>query len=250
MGIWLRRASDALGDGEPGIGSDSEVIRRDALGVLLELDAACAQIEEARTIVLDRARVEAAEILATAEEHAAVLLAAARQQRDEAAEQGYREGRERAQSEWMERLAEAGDLRRRAQLGMRERLAEIVTQAVEQIVRAEGGRALFARALEKIEQIADGAAYVRIGVHPDDHADARKILGALATRWRKAGRSIPLRIVKDPRIARGGCLCESDSVVVDIGIDAQLQAVRLAAGRALNQPLVPTGGTNGDGAVL
>ncbi|WP_177313439.1 type III secretion system stator protein SctL [Burkholderia ubonensis] len=249
MGIWLRRASDAYGDGGPGIGSESDVIRRDALGVLLELDAACVQVQKARSTLLDRARIEAAEILATAEERAALLLTEARQQRDEAAEQGYREGRQRAQLEWMERLAEAGDLRRSVQLGMRERLAEIVMLAVEQIVRAEGSRALFTRALDKIEHIVDGAAYVRIAVHPDDHADARKILRALATRWRKAGRSIPLRIVKDPRVARGSCLCESDSVVVDVGVDAQLQAMRLAAGRALNQPAVENCGTVGDGGV-
>ncbi|PXX21937.1 MULTISPECIES: type III secretion system stator protein SctL [Burkholderia] len=247
MGIWLRRASDASGDDAPVIGTDSEVIRRDALGVLLELDAACEQVRQDRVRLLDQARNEAAGMIAAAEVNAAALLAEARKHRDEAAEQGYREGRQQALSEWMGHLAEAGDLRRRVQLGMRERMAEVVTLTVERIVRTEGTRALFARALDTIEQIIEDTVIMRIAVHPDDHAEARKIFGILATRWRKAGRSFPLRIVKDPRLARGSCLCESDLVIVDVGVDARLQAVRLAAGHALSLPVDDAAGTDRDG---
>ncbi|MGU7816487.1 type III secretion system stator protein SctL [Burkholderia sp. AW49-1] len=223
------------------------MIRRDALGTLLELDAACMQVQKRRAVLLEQARREAAEILAAAEADAAALAAEARRRHDEAAGQGYREGRQRALSEWMERLAEAGDLRRRVQLGMRERLAEIVVQAVEQIVRAEGSRALFIRALGKVEHIIDGAAHLRIAVHPDDHTEARRIFGALVARWRKAGRSIPLQIVKDARLAHGSCVCESDSVVVDAGTGARLLAMRMAADRALSRPDPGASGTSNDG---
>ncbi|KVU59680.1 hypothetical protein WK68_20415 [Burkholderia ubonensis] len=217
------------------------------MGELLELDAACVQVQQDRAELLDQARSEAAEIKTAAEASVMTLLAEAQKRYDEAAEKGYREGRQRALSEWIERLAEAGDLRHRVQLGMRERLAQIVTLAVEQIIRAEGGRALFARALGKVEQIIDGAAYMRIVVHPDDHADARKIFGLLATRWRKAGRSVPLQIVKDPRLARGSCLCESDSVVIDAGVETQLQEMRSAAERALSMRVADATGTDSDG---
>ncbi|VWD53091.1 type III secretion system protein HrpB [Burkholderia lata] len=250
MGIWLRRAGEAYGDIEPGIGLDSDVIRRDTLGALLDLDEACVEVQKRRLDLLEQARREAAEILAVAEADAAAIVTEAHRRYDEAAEHGYREGRQRALSEWMGRLAEVGDLRRRVHLGMRERLAEIVMLAVEQIVRAEGSRALFARALGKVEQIIDGAAYLRIAVHPEDYAEARKIFGALAARWRKAGRSLPLQIVKDQRLARGSCQCESDSVVVDVGAGTQLQAMRMAAERALNRPHVDASGTGSDGGVL
>ncbi|WP_080421783.1 type III secretion system stator protein SctL [Burkholderia ubonensis] len=235
MGIWLRRAGAAPGGSGPDIGTDSDVIRRDALGVLLELDAACVQVQEDRAKILDQARNEAAGIVTEAEVRASEICAEAQKRYDEAEEQGYREGRQRALSEWMERLADAGDLRRRVQLGMRERLAEIVTLAVEQIVNSESSRALFVRALGKVERIIDGDSRLRVAVHPEDHADAQKIFGVLATRWRKSGRSFPLHVVKDKRLARGSCICESDSVIVDAGVGSQLRAMRSAAKRALNQ---------------
>jgi type III secretion protein L len=233
MVIWLRGNRDAAPERKPRVGASGDVIPREAFGALVKIDAAYAQLAADRDGSLNAAKTEAAAILAGARIEARALVAKARREYESAAERGYRAGEERALADWIGRLAEVTADQQRAQLRLRERIAGIVTVAVEQIVCVEQGSRLFERALATVERIVDGATWLRVSVSPGDHAAASVAFDALAARWRELGRAFALSMVEDARLAPGSCLCETDFGIVDASLDTQMRAMRTAVERAL-----------------
>jgi len=257
MAIWLRsdRLLPAVGDGicggeaqgdMPGkaprtlrgtgqVGAHADVVPRAAFGALLEIDAAYAQLAADRDATLAAARDEAAAIVAAAHAEANAIRQAAQHDYEQAAARGYRDGEQRALADWVERLAEAGVEQRRAQLKMRERIASIVTVAVEQIVQVQQADQLFERALSAVDRIVEGATWLRVAVSPVDYDKACIAFERLSARWRDLGRPFPLSVVADKRLAPGSCLCESDFGAIDASLATQMRAMRLAVSRALKQ---------------
>lgn len=240
MVIWLRQGQSALGDHgtfsqSARVGATTDVIPRAALGELLTLEKAYAALDVERDVLLASARDEAARLVEQARTEATDILEQARLAHASAHDEGYHDGGEQALADWMEGVAEINDAQNHLQSHMRERLAHIVTLAVEQIVHVEQRGALFDRAQETINQIVDGAAYLRVVVHPDDHATARAAFDRFAARRRELGSPVPISVVADQRLEPGSCLCESDFGTVDAGLGTQLRSLRQAVSRALGK---------------
>ncbi|MGE8164933.1 type III secretion system stator protein SctL [Paraburkholderia sp. NPDC080076] len=240
MAIWLKRARSAFGESDAHgwsarVGVVSDVIPRATFGELLSIDEAYAALAIEREALLADARDEAARIVDAGHAQAAEIAAQAQRDYDTASEQGYRDGCDRALADWMERLADVADAQNQLQMRMRERLAQIVASAVEQIVRVERHEALFERALATVDRIVEGATYLRVAVHPDDYAEAKATFDRLASRWRDLGQPIPLSVIADKRLDPGSCVCESDFGTVDASLDTQLRAMRSAVSRALKR---------------
>ena len=240
MAIWLKSARSAPGEMDINglvarVGAARDVIPRETFGTLVSIDAAYTALAADREALLAAAREEAAEIVAAGQAQAGQIIEEAQREYDTAAEQGYRDGCDRALADWMERLADVADAQSQLQIRMRERLAGIVASAVEQIVRVERHEALFERALATVDRIVDGATYLRVAVHPDDYDEAKATFDRLAARWLELGRPIPLSVVADKRLGPGSCVCESDFGTVDASLDTQLRAMRSAVSRALKR---------------
>jgi len=235
MVIWLRSDRTVLEPNTSPVGIHGDVISRDAFGALMQIDEAYAQLGADREAILAEAGLEAEAILAAAREEAQDIVEQARREYETAAEHGYRDGERRAVSEWMERLALSHADERRLQAKMRERLAQIVTVAVEQIVSVQESRSLFEKALSAVDRIVEGATYLRVSVSPADYEVANSAFERLAARWRELGRPFPLSVVADKRLPPGSCLCESDFGAVDASLATQLRAMRSAVSRALKQ---------------
>ncbi|RAS39228.1 type III secretion system stator protein SctL [Paraburkholderia bryophila] len=240
MAIWLKHARSAFGDNDAGqwvarVGASADVIPRATFGELVSIDAAYAALAVEREALLAEARDEAARIVDAGHAQAAEIAAQAQRNYDTASEQGYRDGCDRALADWMQRLADVADAQSQLQIRMRERLAQIVASAVEQIVRVERHEALFERALATVDRIVEGATYLRVAVHPDDYTEAKATFDRLASRWRDLGQPIPLSVIADKRLEPGSCVCESDFGTVDASLDTQLRAMRSAVSRALKR---------------
>lgn len=235
MVIWLRSDRIAPEPDAARVGAHGDVVPRDAFGALMEIDEAYEQLATDREAVLTDARLEAEEILNAAREEAQGIVAEAQREYESAAARGYRDGERRALSEWMERLAGSYADERRLQSKMRERLAQIVTVAVEQIVSVQESSSLFEKALSAVDRIVEGATYLRVSVSPADYDVANTAFERLAARWRELGRPFPLSVVADKRLPPGSCLCESDFGAVDASLATQLRAMRSAVSRALKQ---------------
>jgi type III secretion protein L len=235
MVIWLRADRELAQASNARVGAHSDVIPRATFGALVEIDEAYAQLAAEREATLALARDEAQAMLDAARHEAQEIVAAARRDYDAAAEHGYRDGEQQALADWIERLADAGAEQRRTQAKMRERLAEIVTVAVEQIVNVQESNLLFERALTTVDRIVEGATYLRVAVSPGDYDKACIAFERLSARWRELGRPFPLSVVADKRLDAGSCICESDFGAIDASLATQLRAMRSAVARALKQ---------------
>ncbi|WP_323123323.1 type III secretion system stator protein SctL [Burkholderia alba] len=262
MVIWLNSSRLVAGGDDQDDGLDvqfgvhGDVVRRETFGHLLSIADAYAQLDADRARVLEQARVEAAAIVAASEEQSEALLDAAGETYETAARRGYREGSNRALTEWMERLVDATDAQNRLQIRMRERLADIVASAVESIVHTMDREALFVRALSTVDWIIDNSTYLRVAVNPQDYEVACVAFDKLAEKWRDLGRLISVSIVADRQLEPGACVCETDLGSVDASLQTQLRAMRSAVARALKhsiyQDQANTGNaramTSGDGS--
>lgn len=240
MVIWLSRRDEASiesdaesGSHLPRFGVHGDIVPRETFGALVELSDAYAQAERDAQARIEAAHAQAARIVEEGRAQAQVLIDAARDDYDRAAQRGFEEGVAQGAAEWLASVAQAGGEARAAQEPMRARMAEIVAMAVEQIVRTERASALFERALAAVDGIVEGSTYLHVAVHPDDLDDARTAFEAFGDRWRELGRPLPLRVIADARLAPGSCLCESDLGLVDAGVTTQLRTMRAAIARAL-----------------
>ncbi|MEJ2768809.1 type III secretion system stator protein SctL [Mycetohabitans sp. B46] len=238
MAIWLKSPYQIPHTDGVHVGASRDVIPAAEFGALLTIEQAYEQLEADRQETLERARNESNKIVEAARQSAQQILDDATREYETAAERGYRDGEQRALSDWMERLAELADSERRMQIRMRERLAQIVTIGVEQIVHVQHTDALFERALNVVDRIVEGAAYVRILVSESDHDQACVAFERLAARWREMGRPFPLTVIADKKLPPGSCICESDFGSVDASLATQLRAMRTAITRALKHSLI------------
>jgi type III secretion protein L len=230
MVIWLRSGDNPASR----IGVDGDIVRREVFGHAVELDEAYAQLERDREQMLQLADEHAALIVDEAEQTARQMRDEAQRLYEGAEQRGFAAGQQAALDDWHRRNLDAMSDARAVQARMRERLAELITSAVEQIVLAERPQALFDRALKTLDKISDGATYLRISVSPDDYDDAVRTFAQLA---QTGPRRLAVEVMPDKRLAPGACVCESDFGVIDASLETQLQAIRSAVERALKHSL-------------
>jgi type III secretion protein L len=236
MVIWLRQSRVAVSaDERAGIGVGARVLRREEYAAAMALDE-CVEATHAQCErLLAEASEHAAAIVAQAESDAQQLLERAQTDYAEAASRGYEDGTRRAAEEWFARSAQAMADRKAVQISLRERMAELVVAAVEQITRHEDRSVLFARAVTAVERLVEGADYLKVRVHPDDYEVAQREFKLASAGWNKGGRAVVLSVSPDRTLALGSCLCESDLGIVDASLDVQLNAVRDAVTRAVER---------------
>lgn len=238
MVIWLRHPSVELSKdtetrGGLGVDDDSGILRREAFATVVALDDAQDACRREHEAILADAHRRADEITARADEEAFALIEQAQEEYESAERRGYDDGKAQALTDWYARVAQHGAEQRDMQTLLRERLAELVVVAVEQIVRSEDTGALFARSSAALDRIADGCSYLKVRVHPDDYEAASREFARFAAEWRERGRAVPVSVSADRELGVGACICESDLGMVDASLSTQLAAMRAAVERAL-----------------
>ncbi|MEQ5842579.1 type III secretion system stator protein SctL [Paraburkholderia acidicola] len=234
MVIWLRNP-DALRDGMGhGVGITDDVVRAEHFGALVEIDDAYEDLNRRCAALFEETRAQAQAILDAAQAQADELLAQAQATYEASARQGYEAGWEQGLADWHERslrmLAEMPSIGQR----QRDRLAQLVALAVEQIVATADPIALFRQAASTVECIVADGSPVKVRVHPHDLAAATAAFSAVARDWREVGRVVNLQVSADAQLERGYCICETDLGAVDASLPQQLAAIRDALSRAID----------------
>ncbi|MCA8002722.1 type III secretion system stator protein SctL [Burkholderia metallica] len=242
MVIWLSRPGHAHIERGTSrdtlrIGLTDDIVPRETFGILATLEAVHSRAEAEYQAILAAAYIERDQVIRRANEEAEAIVTSAQQERERATELGYAEGVVRGEALWIDRIADLSAGTLRLQKGMRNRMVELVMLAVEQLVRVENAQDLFARATDAIDRIVDGAANLRVNVHPDDIDAANAAFDGFAARLRSLGRPVSISVTADPKLTRGACVCESDLGIVDAGLSTQLSSMRAAMVRALNTSL-------------
>jgi type III secretion protein L len=233
MVIWLRNPQ--LEGAGAGLGVEQGVVRAAELGRVVEIDAALQALREQGEAELAAARAQAHALLEAAEARAAELIAEADQQYESAERDGYEAGLRAALTDWHERVAQSPQADGRTlEQRERDRLAELVALAVEQMIATSDPADVFRRAAATLEQILADGSPLDVRVHPSDLEAARRAFGEVAHGWRDAGCAVRLRVHADAALEPGSCVCESDLGTVDASLSLQLQAMRAALARAVD----------------
>jgi type III secretion protein L len=248
MIIWLRQhaAEPLAGSERLGVGVAGEIVRREALAQLVELDQGYLALQQQHRDVLAVAHDEAAALVAQAATKAQALRDAAQREFDSGHERGFEAGRRAALADWYRHTAQSLAQRHDMQRSLAPRVAELVVAAVEKIVAVEEPAALLARAAQAVDRIVDGGSYLRVSVHPDQQRAAEREFGRVVEHWRELGRAVPLTVSADRALAPGDCLCETDIGSIDASLAVQLDAIRAAVtgaaqrvDAAVEAPLLP-----------
>lgn len=245
MIVWLRQhTAEPVGyGGRLGVGVEGDVVPRETLARLVELDQGYLALQQQHREVLAAAHDEAEALRAQAADDARAVREAAQHEFDTAAARGFEAGRHAALAEWYTHTARILAQRHAMQTSLSARIAELVVAAVEKIVAAESPAALFARAAQAVERIVDGGSYLRVRVHPDEREAAAAAFEQVAAHWHELGRPVPLTVNADRALSRGACICETDIGSIDASLDVQLDAIRTAVARAAQragrEPVLP-----------
>lgn len=223
MAIWLK-----TGDLEVGIGNG--VIRRDDFAVLADV----CELNRLSAVRLAEASEHAKQIVDAALEQAKQQIAQARDEseriRAEAHERGLREAAER----WVQQMAEKAFEAQHSLQRASDRLAELVSLAAQRVIEVEDKDGLYRRALRSVRSLAGDSKTLTLHIGIEDAEYARAVVGQLAD---EIGIPVPLEIKVDNRLVAGGCVLESDYGVIDASLGLQIQAVKLAIGRAARAAL-------------
>lgn len=231
MLIWWR--GPGAEQGIAGItGVPHGVLRREQLEALCTHADLLRQAQDQAQALLVEAQQQADALRAQAQEEAQVLWEAAQSRIEAACAEGRAEGERQAAVAWHER--QAGHLVQQADAvrGLHEKLAEVVTSAVERIVHSGDRAALFQRAMRSVQTLSRSATALTLKVHPEDAQAAREGIESVAA-LQTAGLSV--EVVADPALPPGSCVFESDLGVVDASLDTQLTALRQAMSRAVRR---------------
>ncbi|MEA3121210.1 MAG: type secretion protein, partial [Paraburkholderia sp.] len=233
MVIWLRNAQAEGAAAGYGVGVADDVVRGEHLAALVDIDAGYRAMQEQCAAALEAAHEQAKAIVDEAQAQANALSARAQDEYASAAQRGYDAGRQQALADWHERSVRTNEHGRTIAWRNRERLTELVTLAVEEIIGSTDPQALFARAAMAVERIVADGSPVHILVHPADLAAASAAFNEAAQRWREAGRAVRLQVRADATLAPGACVCDTDLGAVDASLSLHLAAMQDALSRAL-----------------
>jgi type III secretion protein L len=225
------------------------LLRADDCESVLDIGRSRARLAERERAVLEEARLRAEVLMCEAEAKAQERIEQARAQAvadlAEARRRGYEEGTRQAALEWHARQTGTTIEQARELAGLRDRLAGIVTSAVERIVQAEPRDALFQRALRNVQSLTRGASSLTLRVHADDLSSAESAVAAMNGGTLEG---LHVDVVADPALARGGCIFETEGGILDASLDVQLAGLREAMDRAVRRAGLEGAGDAAKGA--
>lgn len=164
------------------------------------------------TAVIDASRQEARRIVGQAES------------RSEAnKKKAYLEGMAQARAEHAERLLSDAVAAENQLRTMRSSMANVVVKAVTQFLAEADPQALLETALQKVDVLVRGESFATITVPPTNEST----IYAAIEKLRSQGKwSLNVTILTDPALPRGICRLKTATGVVELGLDAQIEAMK------------------------
>jgi type III secretion protein L len=183
--------------------SERKVLKENEYAALLDASA-----------VVDTARREATRIMQQAEDGA-----------EASRRKGYEEGLARARAEYATQLVSESIALERQLHALRTSMAQIVVKAVGQFLADADPAVLFRSALVRVEALLRAESFITVRVAPAQEAHMRETLHRLRS---DANWNMAMTITPDPDLPAGACMVQTSTGVLEIGVDAQLEAFRRA----------------------
>ncbi|HEX3138627.1 MAG TPA: type III secretion system stator protein SctL [Rhizobacter sp.] len=171
------------------------------------------------------ALLDATRVVEAARGEAARIVAEAKQQAEEQRRRGYEEGLRRAKAEYAQRLVSEAMASERQLRALRQSMAGIVVKALGQSIADADPAELFEAALLRVDTLLRHEPFISIRVAPAQEATLRLVLAKLSA---QAQWGMSIVVQPDASLPEGGCVVQTASGTLDIGVDAQLEAFRRA----------------------
>lgn len=175
------------------------------------------------------ALLDASTVVETARREARRIVQQATQDAEAGRRQGYEEGLRRAKAEYATQLVTDTMAAERQLHVLRASMAQIVVKAVGQFIADADPAALFEAALMRVDTLIRQEPFITVRVAPAQEAALRGVLARLCA---EANWTMTVHFVADAALPIGACVVQTASGVLDIGVDAQLEAFRRAVERS------------------
>jgi type III secretion protein L len=174
------------------------------------------------------ALLDASQVVAAAHAEARRIVEQAEREAEQHRRQGHEEGLQRAKVEYAQRLVSEALASERQLRALRTSMAGIVVKAVGQFIADAQPAELFEAALLRVDALIRSEPFVAIRVAPAQEGTLRGVLARLRgeAQW-----TMSVSVQADASLPDGGCVVQTASGTLDIGVDAQLDAFRRAVER-------------------
>jgi type III secretion protein L len=149
-------------------------------------------------------------------------------QAEEARQRAYQDGLAAARAEQAQRVVSEAVATERQLRALRGAMAQIVVKGVSQFVDELDAGTLIERALQRVDLLIRDESFLSVRVSPGHEATLRQ---AIARLQGEGGLPANVTVQADPALPAGGCVVQSASGTLEIGVDAQIEAFRKAIER-------------------
>jgi len=174
------------------------------------------------------ALLDASAVVDTARREARRIVQLATKEAEASRKQGYEEGLQRAKAEYATQLVTDTMAAERQLHALRASMAQIVVKAVGQFIADAEPAALFEAALLRVDTLIRNEPFITVRVAPAQEPTLRDVLTRLHA---QANWTMTVNLAVDPALPAGACVVQTASGVLEIGVDAQLEAFRRAVER-------------------
>mgnify|MGYP001291534658 CR=1 FL=1 len=164
--------------------------------------------------LVEAARSEADRLIREAD-----ALAARRHQ------EGYARGLQEGRAAQAAQLLRGAAEQERQLATLREAIASVVVQSVGQLLGEADPSHRLAQALRRVDELVREQPFMSLRVAPGEERVARSALEALQA---QAGWASRVSVQADPSLAAGACVLSTAAGTLELGLDAQMAALRRA----------------------
>jgi type III secretion protein L len=174
------------------------------------------------------ALLDASALVEAARREGERIVRQSKSQADETRQRAYQEGLAAARAEQARRVVSEAVATERQLRALRGAMAQIVVKGVAQFVDELDAGALIERALQRVDLLVREESFLSVRVSPGHEARLRDAIARL-----QGEGSLPANVTvqADASLPAGGCVLQSASGTLEIGVDAQIEAFRQAIER-------------------
>jgi len=176
--------------------------------------------------------LDASGVVAEAQKEAQRIVQAAQYQAEQKLREGFEEGLGRAREEYAGRLLAVAMGSQEQLQSVRNAVGHLVVKAVHQFIVDADPVQLFEAALMRVDVLIRNEPFVFVRVAPEQVELVNEVIERLS---RDAHWTMKVSVQPDPALPEGGCVLQTASGSLEIGVDAQLRVFEQAVNRGAFQ---------------
>jgi type III secretion protein L len=174
------------------------------------------------------ALLDATQVIGVAQQEARRIAEQAEAAAAQRERKGYEAGLERAKAEYAQQLVSEALATERQLRALRESMAAIVVKAIGHFMADADPAAQLEAALLRVDSLIRREPFVTVRVAPAHEAVLRGVIARLRD---EAQWTMTIAVQPDATLVDGACVLHTPSGTLEIGLEAQLEAIRKAVER-------------------